>query len=125
MEPYIGEIRAFAGNFAPVGWAICNGSMASIDENDALFNLLGTTYGGDGQSTFGLPDLRGRAIVSQGKSLAGTVYLIGSAGGAEKVTLNTNEMPIHSHAFNVSTKNGTATKPEGNFLAVPVEVTTS
>lgn len=91
-QPYIGEIRIFAGNFAPVGWAICDGSLIAISENDTLFNLIGTTYGGDGVSTFALPDLRGRAPVHQG-----SFYVIGQQAGEEYVTLNTNQIPPHNH----------------------------
>src|SRR6476620_11735329 len=99
-NPYIGEIRMFGGNFAPVGWAFCDGSLISISENDALFNLIGTTYGGDGQSTFGLPDLRGRLPVHQGQGTGITQsYVIGELAGVETVTLTTQQIPSHNHAF--------------------------
>ena len=91
-NPYVGEIRIFAGNFAPVGWAFCDGSVLAISENPTLFNLKGTTYGGDGQSTFALPDLRGRAPMHQGNG-----FTLAQAGGVETVTLTTNQIPGHSH----------------------------
>lgn len=91
-DPYIGEIRIFAGNFAPVGWAFCDGSLVPIAENEALFNLVGTTYGGDGQATFALPDLRGRVPVH-----AGNGCVQGQAGGAETVTLTEAQLPQHAH----------------------------
>ena len=91
-NPYVGEIRIFAGNFAPVGWAFCDGSVLAISENPTLFNLIGTTYGGDGQSTFALPDLRGRAPMHQGNG-----FTLAQAGGVETVTLTTNQIPGHSH----------------------------
>jgi len=96
--PYIGEVRTFGGNFAPAGWAFCNGATIPISENDALFNLIGTTYGGDGQSTFALPNLGGRVPIHQGTSShTGTTYVIGQAAGVESVTLNGNQTPSHSH----------------------------
>jgi microcystin-dependent protein len=111
-NPYVGEIRMFAGNFAPMGWAFCDGSMLSISENDTLFNLIGTTYGGDGQSYFNLPNLAGRVPVHIGSSpTTGTNYVVGEAAGAENVTLTTNQIPAHSHALvaddNTTTTNGT------------------
>lgn len=97
-EPYVGEIRMFGGNFAPVGWEFCNGQVLPISENDVLFTLLGTTYGGDGQTTFGLPDLRGRIPVHIGQNPAtGTNYALGNVGGVESVTLTTQQLPAHSH----------------------------
>lgn len=97
MDPYVGEIRMFGGNFAPVGWALCNGQTLSISENDVLFNLIGTTYGGDGQQTFNLPNLQSRVPVHMGTSGAGTVYQLGAMAGTETVTLTTQQMPAHSH----------------------------
>lgn len=97
-EPYIGEIRQWAGSFAPAGWALCDGRLLSVAENDMLFNLIGTTFGGDGQSTFQLPDLRGRVPVHMGNGL-----MLGQPGGVEWVTLTTEEIPSHSHAFMGST----------------------
>jgi microcystin-dependent protein len=99
-EPYVGEIRMFGGSFAPAGWAMCQGQLMPISENDTLFNLIGTTYGGDGQETFGLPDLQGRVPVhmGQGPGLSQN-YVIGEEAGVESVTLTTNQMPIHNHAM--------------------------
>ena len=91
-QPFIGEIRMFAGNFAPVGWAFCNGAIIPIDQNDALFNLIGTTYGGDGQTTFALPNLQSRVPVHVGPGFA-----LGQSGGAETVTLTVSQIPAHSH----------------------------
>ena len=108
-QPYIGEIRMFGGNFAPVGWMFCEGQLLPISENDALFNLIGTTYGGDGQTTFALPDLRGRLPVHQG---SGSV--IGEAGGVEQVTLTAGQIPIHTHPLLASTGPGNVNTPGGN-----------
>src|SRR5512143_3908889 len=96
-NPFIGEIRMFGGNFAPAGWAFCDGSLLPISENDALFTLIGTTYGGDGQTTFALPDLRGRLPVHMGTGAGLSSFVIGEAGGVETVTLTTSQMPGHSH----------------------------
>jgi microcystin-dependent protein len=101
-DPYVGEIRIFAGNFAPAGWALCEGQLMSISENSTLYNLIGTTYGGDGQSTFGLPDLRGRSPVHQGTN-QGIAYVVGSSGGVETVQLTTAQLPVHTHAPQAST----------------------
>ncbi|HEY3897328.1 MAG TPA: tail fiber protein [Chthoniobacter sp.] len=106
--PYIGEIRMFAGNFAPVGWAFCNGALVPISENDALFNLLGTTYGGDGQNTFGLPDLRSRVPIHWGAS-----FVPGANGGVESVTLGTPTIPAHTHTFIASQNAGNQNSPVG------------
>lgn len=95
-DPFIGEIRMFGGTFAPVGWALCNGQTLPISQNPALFNLIGTTYGGDGQTTFNLPDLRGRGPIHQG-NLQGSPFPIGQISGVESVTLTTNQIPQHSH----------------------------
>lgn len=97
-DPYVGEIRMFGGNFAPVGWALCNGQLLSISENDLLFNLIGTLYGGDGQSTFALPDLRGRVPIHAGAGAGLSPRFLAQQGGAESVTLNQNQLPIHTHA---------------------------
>jgi microcystin-dependent protein len=113
-QPFIGEIRMFAGNFAPVGWAFCDGAVLAISENSALFNLIGTTYGGDGQSTFALPNLQGRIPVHQGPG-----FVIGQTGGQETVTLTTVQLPSHSHLV-LTTTGSTATAkstPGGNFIA--------
>lgn len=91
-QPYVGEIRMFAGNFPPVGWMFCEGQLLPISENETLFNLIGTTYGGDGQSTFALPDLRGRIPIHQGNG-----FILAETGGAEEITLTVNQIPAHSH----------------------------
>jgi microcystin-dependent protein len=93
-QPYVGEIRMFAGNFAPAGWMFCEGQLLPISENETLFNLIGTTYGGDGQSTFALPDLRGRLPIHQGNG-----FILAQTGGVEQVTLTTQQIPIHTHTF--------------------------
>lgn len=93
-QPYVGEIRMFAGNFAPAGWMFCEGQLLPISENETLFQLIGTTYGGDGESTFALPDLRGRVPLHQGNGL-----ILAETGGAEEITLTVNQIPIHSHPF--------------------------
>jgi microcystin-dependent protein len=111
-QPYIGEIRMFGGNFAPVGWAFCNGQLLPIAENDALFNLIGTTYGGDGQSTFALPDLRGRLPVH-----AGNGFDLAETGGVETVTLTTQQIPAHTHPLTASANPGATPSPAGNVLA--------
>ena len=109
-NPYIGEIRMFGGNFAPVGWALCQGQLMAISENDALFNLIGTTYGGDGQNTFGLPDLQGRLPLHQGSG-----FVIGQAAGVESVTLTTTQIPQHGHGMLGSNDQGSSNAP-GNAV---------
>jgi microcystin-dependent protein len=111
--PYIGEIRIFGGNFPPQGWAFCDGSLLAISENDALFNLIGTTYGGNGTNTFALPDLRGRVAVHQGSN-GSSSYVIGQQGGGETVTLATGQLPAHTHQANGGPA-GTTVSPSGNF----------
>ena len=111
-QPYVGEIRIFGGNFAPAGWMFCEGQLLAISENETLFQLIGTTYGGDGQSTFGLPDLRGRLPVHQGNGTS-----LAETGGAEEVTLTVNQMPAHSHALQVSTAVANQSSPAGNLPA--------
>lgn len=91
-QPYVGEIRMFGGNFAPAGWMLCQGQLLPISENETLFQLIGTTYGGDGQNTFALPDLRGRIPIHQGNG-----FILAEQGGAEEVTLTTNQIPVHTH----------------------------
>jgi microcystin-dependent protein len=108
--PYVGEIRMGGWNFAPVGWAMCNGQLLPIDQNPVLFQLVGTIYGGDGMSTFGLPDLRGRLPVHAGPGLT-----LGQQGGSETVTLTSNQVPGHSHTFMCSTSDGTQHDP-GTFV---------
>lgn len=112
-QPFIGEIRMFAGNFAPVGWALCNGQILAIAENDTLFQLIGTTYGGDGQSTFALPDLRGRAPIHWGSNT-----FLGEAGGVETVTLSANQVSGHSHEVHAVSGVADASSPTNNALSV-------
>src|SRR5918911_1180874 len=111
-QPYIGEIRMFGGNFAPSGWALCQGQLMPISENDALFNLIGTTYGGDGQETFALPNLSGRLPMHQG----GT-HILGEAAGVESVTLTTSQIPVHTHALLATTDPGSSANPDGKVPA--------
>jgi microcystin-dependent protein len=119
-QPYVGEIRMFAGNFAPAGWMFCSGQLLPISENDVLFQLIGTTYGGDGQETFGLPDLQGRVPVHMGQGPGLGTYQIGEKVGVENVTLTTNQMPIHSHPLLASSDAGNSPNPGGNVLAKSV-----
>ena len=111
MEPYLGQIQAFGFNFAPQGWAQCNGQLLSIDENQALFSLLGTTFGGDGQVTFALPDLRGRSIVHPGSGPGLSPIQIGQSGGQETVTITINQLPSHNHAVSVAVNTGNGEEP--------------
>jgi microcystin-dependent protein len=107
-QPYVGEIRMFAGNFAPAGWMFCEGQLLPISENETLFQLIGTTYGGDGQSTFALPDLRGRIPVHQGNG-----FILAETGGAEEITLTVQQIPSHTHPYLVSTATATQSAPAG------------
>jgi microcystin-dependent protein len=116
-QPYIGEIRIFAGNFEPAGWAFCAGQLLQISENDTLFNLIGTTYGGDGESTFALPDLRGRIPLHQGQGPGLQNYALAEAAGAEEVTLTTQQMPTHNHPLLASGNTATATTASGSVTA--------
>jgi len=118
-EPFLGEISIFAGNFAPRGWAFCQGQMLSIAQNTALFSLLGTTYGGNGQTTFALPDLRGRVLVGPGQGPGLQPYNQGQMGGQEAVTLLVNQMPAHNHVASVavSSNAGDSAAPNNNYLA--------
>ena len=116
-QPFLGEIRMFAGNFAPEPWMFCQGQLLAIAEYSSLFNLIGTTYGGDGQTTFALPDLRGRVPLHQGTGSSGTTYVQGNTGGVESVTLSTNQIPSHTHPV-IADNNPlttTATDPTNNF----------
>lgn len=113
-EPYIGEIRMFAGNFAPVNWMFCQGQSLSISDYQALFQLLGTTYGGDGQTIFNLPDLRSRLPIHQGPDGQGNNYTVGQTGGAEAVTINNNTLAIHGHAVNVNGNANSGASPSGS-----------
>jgi microcystin-dependent protein len=114
-QPFVGEIRMFGGNFAPAGWAFCNGALMAIAENDVLFQLIGTTYGGDGEATFGLPNLNGRVPMHQGTS-KGTTFIVGENAGTESVTLTTQQMPTHSHPFLGSNSVANDPNPTNNTL---------
>ena len=116
-QPYVGQLLLVGFNFAPVGWAFCNGQLMDISQNDTLFNLIGTTYGGDGQSTFALPDLRGRAALHMGTATTGSTYAIGQTGGVETVTLTANQMPLHSHAFQAAGVLGDSQHANNTLLA--------
>jgi microcystin-dependent protein len=120
-EPFIAEIIMFGGNFAPRGWAFCNGQLLQIAQFQALFALLGTTYGGDGRTTFGLPDLRGRVPVHPGTAPGLSTYRLGQKGGLEQVTLTSNQMPSHTHTasavVNATDNRGDAETPGGNVWA--------
>jgi len=116
-ECYIGEIRIFAGNYAPYEWALCDGQLLSIQQNYALYSLLGATYGGDGRITFALPDLRGRIPVSQGHSPCGDYHFLGKSGGTEEVTLLTSQMPEHTHPVKSQTHMGNSDNINNNYLA--------
>ena len=107
-QPYVGEIRMFAGSFAPAGWMFCEGQLLPISENETLFSLIGTTYGGDGQNTFALPDLRGRIPLHFGNG-----FTLAQTGGVETVTLTANEIPVHNHAFEGSKSAGNQGSPVG------------
>jgi microcystin-dependent protein len=109
-QPYVGEIRMFAGNFAPAGWMFCEGQLLPISENETLFQLIGTTYGGDGESTFALPDLRGRVPIHQGNG-----FVLAQTGGAEELTLTVNQVPAHSHPMLATTNAASATGPGGSM----------
>jgi microcystin-dependent protein len=117
MEPYIGEIRLVPFNFAPKGWALCAGQMLPINQNQALFALLGTTYGGDGRTTFALPDLRGRVPIGAGQPPAGSSYPLGATGGQETVELKTGELPRHTHAVHASSAAATTKSPDTAYPA--------
>jgi len=111
-QPYVGEVRIFAGNFAPAGWMFCEGQLLPISEYETLFQLIGTTYGGDGESTFALPDLRGRLPLHQGGA-----FTLAETGGVESVTLTVSQIPAHSHALLGTGNFATTTSPQGNVAA--------
>lgn len=111
-QPYVGEIRMFAGNFAPAGWLFCEGQLLAISENETLFQLIGTTYGGDGETTFALPDLRGRIPIHQGNG-----FILAETGGAEEITLTVNQIPTHGHPFLATTNPGASANPQPNLVA--------
>jgi microcystin-dependent protein len=117
--PYLGEIRMFAGNFAPSGWALCNGQLLAISQNTALFSILGTNFGGNGTSTFALPDLRGRVPVNQGQGLGLSTYVVGEQTGSENITLLQNQMPAHTHlvACDNNGADTTLLDPTNNFVS--------
>ena len=119
-QPYVGEIRMFAGNFAPAGWMFCEGQLLPISENETLFQLIGTTYGGDGESTFALPDLRGRIPIHQGNA-----FILAETGGAEEITLTVNQIPAHSHPLLATNDPGTTTAPQNAIPAAGNVATTS
>jgi len=118
-EPFIAEIRIFAGNFAPRGWAFCNGQLLPISQNTALFSLIGTTYGGDGRSTTALPDLQGRAPMHPGRGPGLSNRILGQRGGAEQVSLSEPQMPNHSHSQRASDLRAGSGTAVGNVLAEP------
>ncbi|HUF98927.1 MAG TPA: tail fiber protein [Ilumatobacter sp.] len=115
-QPYVGEIRMFGGNFAPAGWMFCEGQILPISENETLFQLIGTTYGGDGQETFALPDLRGRIPIHQGNS-----FILAETGGVEEVTLTVQQIPSHSHGLVSHAERAGTTHPQDSFLAAHPE----
>jgi microcystin-dependent protein len=117
-QPYVGEIRMFGGNFAPAGWNFCEGQLLPISDYATLYTLIGTTYGGDGQSTFALPDLRGRLPIHQGGG-----FTLAENGGVEQVTLSTSQIPAHTHPFLASTDFGNLASPSGDVLAQPTAQT--
>lgn len=125
QEAFIGEIKMFAGNFAPRGWALCDGQLLAIAQNQALFSILGTTYGGDGRTTFALPDLRGRVAVHPGNGPGLSPYRLGQKGGSETTTLTVNNLPPHNHSVSVSNPvnddEATSDDPTGNYPAVSGE----
>ncbi|HLH90088.1 MAG TPA: tail fiber protein [Xanthobacteraceae bacterium] len=116
MDPYVAEIRIFPFNFAPKGWAFCDGQLLPISQNAALFSLLGTFYGGDGKSTFALPNLQGRVAISQGQLDGGSQYFLGEQGGSDTVTLLSTELPSHNHTVNATTVKGSSNDPGNNML---------
>src|SRR6188508_651899 len=117
-QPFVGEIRMFAGNFAPAGWMFCEGQLLPISENETLFQLIGTTYGGDGQSTFALPDMRGRLPIHQGNG-----FILAETGGAEEITLTVSQIPSHSHPLLTSADPATSPNPQGSVLASTASAT--
>jgi microcystin-dependent protein len=124
-QPFVGVIFAHAGTYAPNGWRLCQGQTLPISENEVLFTLIGTTYGGNGQTTFNLPDLRGRLPIGQGQGLGLSNYVIGQAAGTETVTLTTGNLPVHSHLLNVNNVAGTVPTPiSSSYIAGTVAGTT-
>lgn len=117
MPPYIGEIRMFAGNFPPNGWRYCDGQFLQISEHEALFTLIGTTYGGDGEQNFRLPNLQGRVPLHYGTSSTGVQYVMGQMGGTETETLTLNQIPAHTHPLTATTRLGTDANPAERMVA--------
>ncbi len=117
-QPYVGEIRMFGGNFAPAGWRFCDGALLPISENETLFQLIGTTYGGDGESTFALPDLRGRVPVHQGNG-----FILAETGGAEEITLTVQQIPAHTHPLLAAGVNGDQISAAGAVPAHSLNIT--
>lgn len=122
-EPFLGEIKMFAGNFAPRGWAFCDGQLLAVSQNDALFSLLGTIYGGDGRTTFGLPDLRGRVPVHAGSGPGLSTYRLGGKAGVETVTLSADNLPAHTHAVKVTSSGANSANPADVVLATSSQAT--
>jgi len=123
-QPYVGEIRMFAGNFPPSGWMFCEGQSLPISENDVLFQLIGTTYGGDGQETFNLPDLQSRVPIHMGTGPDGTTYQIGEAAGTEQETLSVQQIPSHNHPLTATATQATTAAPANNVPAKAPLLTT-
>src|ERR1700743_244632 len=121
-QPYVGQILMLGCNFPPAGWMFCDGQLLPISENETLFNLIGTTYGGDGQSTFALPDLRGRLPIHQGTGLGLSTYIMCQPAGVERLTLTTQQIPIHNHPTMTNTSGGTSTAPQSNSSILADEV---
>jgi microcystin-dependent protein len=117
IDQYLGQLICVGFNFAPPGWAQCDGTLLPISQNTALFSLLGTTFGGDGISTFALPDLRGRAPIHMGQGPGLSLYIIGQNGGVETTTLSVNQMPTHNHTINATSNPGSSSHPNAQFLA--------
>ena len=122
-EPYVGEIRMFGGNFAPNGWMFCEGQTLPIAENEVLFQLIGTTYGGDGQETFVLPNLASRVPIHMGTGPDGTTYQLGEAAGTEQETLTVQQIPSHTHPLTAAAVNGNNASPNGALLANSTVIT--
>jgi microcystin-dependent protein len=117
MDPYVGEIRIFAGSYAPVGWQFCAGQLLNIQQNSVLYSLLGTIYGGDGITTFSLPDLRGRAPLSFGAGAGLSAYALGAHGGSEAITIDQSQLPAHTHPLVANTATASSGSPAGNVPA--------
>ena len=122
-EPFVGQIKMFAGNFAPRGWAYCDGQLLDVSQNDALFSLLGTIYGGDGRTTFGLPDLRGRIPIHAGSGPGLSPRNIGAKAGVERVTLNQDQLPVHGHPMKASADAATTPNPGSNVVGETLTTT--